>query len=108
VSEIRTVAADSLWLSGAFDTDVVALHFTWQPTWHGVYAVLPEIERLLLPLGARPHWGKCFTATRQQLSAAYPRLDDFRDLRDRTDPTRKFDNAFLGRVLDGLNPAGQA
>jgi alditol oxidase len=99
VSEIRTVAADDLWLSGAFAADVVALHFTWQPKWEAVYAVLPELERLLLPLGARPHWGKCFTATGAELSAAYPMLDRFRELRDRSDPTRKFDNAFLDRVL---------
>ena len=99
VSEIRTVAADDLWLSGAFAADVVALHFTWQPQLEAVYAVLPELERLLLPLGARPHWGKCFTATRPELAAAYPMLDRFRQLRDRSDPTRKFDNAFLDRVL---------
>ena len=99
VSEIRTVAADDLWLSGAFAADVVALHFTWQPNWEAVFAVLPELERLLLPLGARPHWGKCFTATRPELAAAYPMLDRFRHLRDRSDPTRKFNNAFLDRVL---------
>jgi alditol oxidase len=99
VSEIRTVAADDLWLSGAFATDVVALHFTWHPDWEGVHAVLPELERLLLPLGARPHWGKCFTATGPELADAYPMLDRFRQLRDRSDPARKFGNAFLHRVL---------
>jgi xylitol oxidase len=99
VSEIRTVAADDLWLSGACATDVVALHFTWQPDGEGVYGVLPDLERLLLPLGARPHWGKCFAATRDALAPAYPRLNRFRELRDRIDPTRKFDNAFLTAVL---------
>jgi xylitol oxidase len=99
VSEIRTVAADDLWLSGAFAADVVALHFTWLPDRAAVFAVLPELERLLLPLGGRPHWGKCFAAARPALAAAYPRLDEFRALRDRTDPARKFDNAFLNAVI---------
>ena len=99
VSEIRTVAADDLWLSGAFGTDVVALHFTWHPDWEGVHALLPELERLLLPLGARPHWGKCFTATRPELAAVYPMFDRFLELRERSDPARKFGNAFLDRVL---------
>jgi alditol oxidase len=99
VSEIRTVAADDLWLSGAYATDVVALHFTWHRDPAAVHAVLPELERILLPLGARPHWGKCFTASRSDLAAAYPAIDRFRQLRDRSDPTRKFDNAFLHRVL---------
>ncbi len=99
VSEIRTVAADDLWLSGAFAADVVALHFTWHPDWTGVHAVLPELERLLLPLGARPHWGKCFSATGAELADAYPMFGHFRRLRDRSDPARKFGNAFLDRVL---------
>jgi xylitol oxidase len=99
VSEIRTVAADDLWLSGAHDTDVLALHFTWLPEWTAVHALLPELESLLLPLGARPHWGKCFTATRAELAAAYPMLDRFAELRGRCDPDRKFDNAFLARIL---------
>ncbi len=99
VSEIRAVAADDLWLSGAFATDVVALHFTWHPDSKGVYAVLPELERLLLPLGARPHWGKCFSATGAELAAAYPMFDRFRELRHRSDPARKFGNPFLDRVL---------
>jgi alditol oxidase len=99
VSEVRAVAADDLWLSGAFGADVVALHFTWHPDSDGVYAVLPELEQLLLPLGARPHWGKCFSATGAELAAAYPMFDRFRQLRDRSDPARKFGNAFLDRVL---------
>jgi alditol oxidase len=99
VSEIRTVAADDLWLSGAYATDVVALHFTWHRDEDAVHAALPELERMLLPLGARPHWGKCFTASRSELAAAYPAIDRFRQLRNRRDPTGKFDNAFLRRVL---------
>ncbi|MEV0608283.1 FAD-binding protein [Polymorphospora rubra] len=99
VGEIRTVAADRLWLSGAYGTDVVALHFTWVRDTPAVYGVLPAIEAALLPLGARPHWGKCFVASGAQLRAVYPRLDDFTRLRDRVDPTGKFGNALLDRVL---------
>lgn len=97
--EIRTVAADPLWLSAAYRTDVVGLHFTWLRDPAGVYAVLPALERVLLPLGARPHWGKCFVAGVEQLAPLYPRLDDFRALRDRVDPDGTFGNAFLDRVL---------
>ncbi len=99
VSEIRTVAADDLWLSGAYGTDAVALHFTWLRDVTGVRAVLPAVEEALLPLGGRPHWGKCFAATSEQLAPAYPRFADFRALRDRVDPDDVFGNAFLDRVL---------
>ena len=99
VSEVRTVAADGLWLSGAYDRDVVGFHFTWVRDVPGVYAVLPAVEQALLPLGGRPHWGKCFAATADALRTLYPRLDDFRELAARADPAGRFRNAFLARCL---------
>ncbi len=99
VTELRTVAADSHWLSSSFGHDVVGVHFTWVRDVERVYAVLPLIEAALLPLGARPHWGKCFAAGAAQLAPLYPRLGDFRALRGRVDPEGKFGNAFLDRVI---------
>ncbi|GAA4372448.1 alditol oxidase [Nocardioides caricicola] len=99
VTEVRTIAADDLWLSGAYGGDAVGLHFTWVRDVPGVYAVLPRIEEALLPLGARPHWGKCFLATAEQLRPAYPRMDDFHALAARHDPGGKFGNSFLERHL---------
>jgi xylitol oxidase len=100
VTEVRTIAADRLWLSGAYGADAVGLHFTWLRDVEGVYAVLPAIEDALLPLGARPHWGKAFVADADRLRPAYPRFDDFRALADRLDPEHKFRNAWLARHLD--------
>lgn len=100
VAEVRTVAADPLWLSPACGTDVVALHFTWVRDVHGVYGVLPALEAALLPLGARPHWGKCFVAPAADLRPLYPRFDDFRALAERLDPAGTFRNDFLARHLD--------
>jgi xylitol oxidase len=99
VGEIRTVAGDGLWLSGAYGEDVVGLHFTWIRDPQAVYAILPAIEAELLPLQARPHWGKCFSASRDELLAVHPRLTDFGAMRTRVDPEGKFGNAFLERVL---------
>jgi len=99
ITEVRTMRADSLWLSGAFETDAVGIHFTWKPLEAEVRALLPEIEALLLPLGARPHWGKVFTAERDALAGLYPRLGEFVELASRLDPERKFGNAFLDRTV---------
>ena len=98
-AEIRTVAADALWLSSSFEQDVVGFHFTWVLDKAAVYAVLPAVEAALLPLGARPHWGKCFVATAEDLAPLYPRWNDFRRLRNDLDPERVFGNAFLDTVL---------
>jgi alditol oxidase len=101
VAEIRTVARDDLWLSGAQGRDTVALHFTWVRDEPAVRRVVREIEEVLVPLGARPHWGKVFEMGADAIAAAFPRLGDFVDLRDRVDPDRVFGNAFLDRVLGG-------
>ena len=98
-SEIRTMAADDLWLSGAYGRDTVGIHFTWRPLPELVHPVLADIEALLLPLGARPHWGKVFLAGADAISPLYPRLPEFRALVERLDPERKFGNAFLERTL---------
>ena len=58
VTELRTMAADDLWLSGAYDRATLAIHFTWLPHPDAVAALLPAIESALAPFGARPHWGK--------------------------------------------------
>ncbi|HEV7950726.1 MAG TPA: D-arabinono-1,4-lactone oxidase [Glaciihabitans sp.] len=99
ITELRTMAKDDLWLSGAYNTDAVGIHFTWKMDEPAVRALLPDIEAILLPLGARPHWGKVFTASAVDLAGVYPRLDDFRELVARHDPNGLFRNAFLERTL---------
>lgn len=99
ISEIRTVAADELWLSSAYGTDVIGLHFTWFRDQPAVEAVLPALEGALLPLGARPHWGKLYLDTEGVVPGLYPRLADFAALAERFDPERRFRNAFLDRLL---------
>lgn len=95
VSEIRSIRADDLWLSGAFDRDVIGLHFTWMPDEPAVRATLPRIESALAAVEARPHWGKVFTVDAEALAARYPRWEDARALRARWDPRGTFRNALL-------------
>ncbi|MCW4458710.1 FAD-binding protein [Microbacterium sp. MPKO10] len=99
VNEIRTVPADDLWLSPAYGHDVVGLHLTWLPAQADVEVLLAELEERLLPLGARPHWGKLFAADSAALHAAYPKLADFRGVAERYDPNSMFRNDFVRRVF---------
>lgn len=98
-SEVRTVAADDLWLSPAFHRDSSCVHFTWKQLPREVEALLPEIEERLAPFAPRPHWGKVFTTAPETVRAQYPRLPDFRALRDRLDPERVFRNTYADRLL---------
>lgn len=101
VTEVRTVAADDLWLSTASGRDGLAIHFTWQRRQPEVEAVLPAIEHALAPFDPRPHWGKLFTAggagAPSALERVYPDLPRFRDLVARHDPDGVFTNDWLRR-----------
>ena len=97
VNEIRTVAADELWLSPSSGADAVALHFTWKPDEPGIRALLPDLEAAL-PASARPHWGKVFTLDGAEVRSRDPRWDDFAALRADLDPERRFMNPFLERL----------
>lgn len=101
VSEIRSVAADDLWLSPACGRDSVAFHFTWVPDAAAVAPVLAEIEDALAPFGARPHWGKVFSTAPEVLRTLYARYADFERLMARHDPSGTFRNAFLDRHFPG-------
>jgi xylitol oxidase len=96
ISELRSVAADSLWLSGAYETDAVGIHFTWKRNPEAVLALLPVIEDALAPFSARPHWGKLFTTVPRDL---YPKLADFVALAREVDPEGKFRNDYLERNI---------
>nr|WP_237447858.1 D-arabinono-1,4-lactone oxidase [Nocardioides flavescens] len=101
VAEIRHVAADDAWLSPSGGRDSVALHFTWQRLPDELAELLPVVEAALLPLGARPHWGKQFACSPRDLRAAYPRIEEWGALVGAWDPDRRFRNDLLDALLDG-------
>jgi xylitol oxidase len=101
VSEIRTIAADDLWLSPQYGRDSVAIHFTWKREQAAVERLLPTLEAALDPFAPRPHWGKLFATRRQALAARYERLGDFETLVGQFDPRGVFRNEWLTRRVLG-------
>jgi alditol oxidase len=99
VAEFRTVAADELWLSPAHGRATTALHFTWRNDADAIAVAVAALERALAPFDPRPHWGKVFATSPQDLQRHYPRLGEFRELLARHDPNRKFGNPFLERYV---------
>ena len=99
ISEIRTIAADDLWMSTCYRRPSVTIHFTWKQDWPAVRRLLPVIERELSPFQPRPHWGKLFTLAPAELRSRYEKLPDFVQLAAKYDPKGKFRNDFLDRTI---------
>ena len=101
VSEIRTVAADDLWMSPCYRQTCAAFHFSFKQDWPALKQVLPDLEEALAPFHPRPHWGKMFTMSPETVRARYEKLSSFLDLLNAHDSDGKFRNAFLERNLFG-------
>jgi xylitol oxidase len=101
VSEIRTIAADALWMSPQHGQPTAAIHFTWKREPEAVLRALAEVEATLRPFAARPHWGKVFVARAPDIAPLYERLPDFVALMERLDPRGAFRNGWLEERLLG-------
>ncbi len=99
ISEVRTVAADELWMSPFYRQACVAFHFSFQRNQPALMGLLPHLEAALAPFDPKPHWGKVFTMAPAAVRALYPRLDDFRELAASHDPAGKFRNAFINDLV---------
>jgi alditol oxidase len=99
VTELRTIAADHLWMSMAYQRPSLAIHFTWKPEWPEVSKLLPQIEKQLEPFAPRPHWAKLSTLPAAAIQAQYSRLAEFKALLEHHDPEAKFRNEYLERDL---------
>jgi alditol oxidase len=97
VCEIRTIAADRLWMSPQYERDSVGIHFTWALEPEAVLDVLADLEPALEPFDPRPHWGKLFLH-----APRYERVADFARLAERLDPRGAFRNAWLEARVLGL------
>ncbi|MDH2445411.1 FAD-binding protein [Amnibacterium sp. CER49] len=98
-AELRTMAADSAWLSPSQGEDVLCIAFTWRKHPEEVAALLPDLEAALAPFGQRPHWGKMSSLDGDAIEALYPRIGGFRDLVRRSDPDGVFRGPFLERII---------
>ncbi|TFC80511.1 FAD-binding protein [Cryobacterium sp. TmT2-59] len=96
--EVRSAAADDLWLSTASgrDTGYIAVHryFREDPTEY-----FDAVEAIMRAHDGRPHWGKLHDRDADSLRQSYPHFGDFLSVRDRLDPERRFSNSYLERVL---------
>lgn len=96
--EVRRAAADDVWLSTAYGRDTVYLAaHRYHREEAGPYLLM--VQRTLAPFGARPHWGKQHWLGRRELSALYPRFEDFRAARETADPDGVLLTGYLRHLL---------
>jgi len=96
--EVRAVAPDDALISPAYGSDraYIAVHMFQGVDFHPYFKA---VEAAMKDLGGRPHWGKWHYRAAEDLRPAYPEFDRFLAVRDRLDPNRLFQNAYLERVL---------
>jgi len=98
ISEIRTIAQDSAWLSPMKQEDKIALHFTWKNERQSVSKAVDLVERALAPFAPIPHWGKVHHFDERRLALRHEKLSEARATFDSLDPAGKFSSEYL-RIL---------
>jgi FAD/FMN-containing dehydrogenase len=98
--EYRTLAADDVWLSPAYEraTVTISVH---EDAARPYDALFRDCEAVFRAHDGRPHWGKVHFRGAADLAPCYPRWRDFWAARARVDPGGRFLNDHL-RSLGGL------
>jgi FAD/FMN-containing dehydrogenase len=98
--EYRTVAADDVWLSVAYErpTVTISLHMDAREDDEPLFRAA---ESLFTTFEGRPHWGKVHYRTGAEMASLHPRWDDWWDARDTLDPGGVFLNNALRRLRNG-------
>ena len=105
--EVRAVRGDDQLLSpytadpsDGFDTVAITSGIDGAVGEARMLQMCSVLEDALSELTVKPHWGKMFDMTPNQIKHAYgTRLSQFRAIRESVDPLRKFSNPWLDRML---------
>jgi hypothetical protein len=92
--EIRSVAADSAYLSPFYERPSVSVSVSEVKSCDYI-SFLADVDRVLEPFEPRPHWGKIHFLNRSLVTRRYPRCGDFQRVREEFDPGGTFMNASL-------------
>jgi FAD/FMN-containing dehydrogenase len=102
--EVRFVAADNILLSPANGRDVCYIGINTMPNATDLFE---RVEPIMKVLGGRPHWGKHYTLTKQEVMDMYPvTYTDFVAKRQEFDPQGVFTNTLLSQFFSQQAAAG--
>lgn len=96
--EVRFVAGDDAWLSpfNHGPSVSIAVHAYHDEDYDYLFT---DFEPFYKTLKGRPHWGKLHSLGAKELSALYPRFNDFDALRRSMDPDGRFLNPHLEKLF---------
>ena len=97
--EYRTLAADDVWLSTAYERPTVTIS-VHQGIDRDDGELFRACESVFRGFEGRPHWGKVHFRSGRELADLHPRWDEWWRVRDRVDPDGRFLNDYL-RALRG-------
>jgi FAD/FMN-containing dehydrogenase len=95
--EVRYVAKDETLLSPANNQDVCYIGAASQPN---ANEVIERFEPIMKSFGGKPHWGKCFSLTRDEIEKMHVGYEQFRSIKNEFDPNGVFSNEFLRFAFD--------
>lgn len=96
--EVRAAAADEVPLSTACgrESAYIAIHRYWRKDFRELFALC---EPVLREAAGRPHWGKMYTLTHEELCQVHPDLQDAARVRAETDPDGVFLSAHARTIF---------
>lgn len=95
--EYRTLAADDVWLSTAYERDTVTIS-VHEDVRKDDAPYFRACEEIFLRHDGRPHWGKVHYLEGTALQACHPRWQDWWQARDDLDPQGTFLNPYLEQL----------
>lgn len=97
--EYRYVDSDDAWLSEFFGRKSVSISVHRYREGIDPWKVFKPVQEIFLKYDGRPHWGKVHNLSYETLKALYPKLDEFRRLREALDPERRFANRHIAELF---------
>ncbi|MTI30163.1 D-arabinono-1,4-lactone oxidase, partial [Xanthovirga aplysinae] len=96
--EGRFVKADNIMISPAHqrESSYIAVHM-----FHGMKykAYFEALEKIFKKYKGRPHYGKMHTLRAKDFESLYPKWDEFKKIRNESDPNQVFVNPYLKEVF---------
>ena len=96
--EYRYVGEDDIWLSQFYKRPgaAISVHNFHDKPYESYFE---QMEAIFDRYQGRPHWGKLHNKTEQDFAALYPKWEEFKELRSKLDPNRRFINNHLDAIF---------